>query len=228
MCGLIKFSWSLLRMEKLSHLNSTSAKRQVCTAGGLGLWCAKLLSTSNYTQHKSWAKTWKQILKILIKENLLKGRKHLMRKTKEMFPQGIVPSPSASESISHTENCYWKPWSHPSLSGKLEDGIKPRVVLLHSQGYFHHQRSREIFWWTLTWEQGVFHQPYSVGKPRNSKSSQNQPKKEKKKGKTTPCIDIFLLKRLINITHCVNIWRSKQSFSLVEALNGGFWAAFYA
>lgn len=60
--GLIKSSWSLLRMEKLSHLNVTSAKRQVCTADGLELWCAKSLSTSNYTQHKSWANTRKQIL----------------------------------------------------------------------------------------------------------------------------------------------------------------------
>lgn len=93
MGGLIKFSWSLLRMEKLSHLKVTSAKSQACTADGLELWCSKPLSKHNYTQHKSRAKTWKQILKILIIENLLKGREHLMRRNKGDASTRSPPKP---------------------------------------------------------------------------------------------------------------------------------------
>lgn len=59
----------------------------------------KTLSMSNYTHDKLWAKTWKQILKILIVENLLKGRKHLPRRNKGMLQKGTFPSPMSGNTL---------------------------------------------------------------------------------------------------------------------------------
>lgn len=88
-------------------------------------------STNHEQVHES--RSWLQ--------NLLKGRKHLMRRNREMLPQGVVSSPSCfREHFSHTEFLLGA-LEHPSLSGKLMDGIRPRVVLQHSQCYFHHQRN---------------------------------------------------------------------------------------